>query len=596
MKSKLCLLATLLAVAVGAVSCVDENYDLSKLNTEITVGGDSLTVPVGETAKLTMKDLLGDNAVTFLKTAADGSYYISFSDQKDVSPSMPAINTSLNLGGTAPSVEIELLDLTAAAAAINALPDQTEYDLSSMVTIPPVAIDTNIQVTVSLDLPDAVKDLESVTFTDASKITVALSVEDCPLSDGELTPDIWVNISSVLSLVDSYYIELSDLKLNKANNYQASKQYAVDSLIIKPGDFNANLHKLSIDRKAYVGGTATVTGAKTTKALINASNKLKVKVAVTLSNLEINKVEAKIDYNLSQEKVKLDLGDLTGAFGDKLEVTMDLYNPSLKFDLTTNLGVPATVQATLVPWKNNAPNTQNQIQVNLDVNPAASAAQTSTMKYFLAAHNEGLPADYTYVAADIASLIKLMPDSVLVTLNAATVPTQTAVLEPAATYSFNMNYEVGIPIQVGPDFRLALRDTIEIGEVGKYLALAEEAVITGAVENSLPLNLKLVLGFTDASNNAIALAKAAEQTVAAGKLDGGATTTPLEVSVKFADKKAAENITKVALSFEITSGGVARAVKETDYVLARVAAGLRGGITLDLKKLLEDIENPENKE
>lgn len=596
MKSKLCLLATLLAVAVGAVSCVDENYDLSKLNTEITVGGDSLTVPVGETAKLTMKDLLGDNAVTFLKTAADGSYYISVSDQKDVSPSMPAINTSLNLGGTAPSVEIELLDLTAAAAAINALPDQTEYDLSSMVTIPPVAIDTNIQVAVSLDLPDAVKDLESVTFTNASKITVALSVEDCPLSDGELTPDIWVNISSVLSLVDSYYIELSDLKLNKANNYQASKQYAVDSLIIKPGDFNANLHKLSIDRKAYVGGTATVTGAKTTKALINASNKLKVKVAVTLSNLEINKVEAKIDYNLSQEKVKLDLGDLTGAFGDKMEVTMDLHNPSLKFDLTTNLGVPATVQATLVPWKNNAPNTQNQIQVNLDVNPAPSAAQTSTMKYFLAAHNEGLPADYTYVAADIASLIKLMPDSVLVTLNAATVPTQTAVLEPAATYSFNMNYEVGIPIQVGPDFRLALRDTIEIGEVGKYLALAEEAVITGAVENSLPLNLKLVVGFTDANNNAIALAKAAEQSVAAGKLDGGATTTPLEVSVKFADKKAAENITKVALAFEITSGGVARAVKETDYVMAKVAAGLRGGITLDLKKLLEDPENPDNKE
>ena len=596
MKSKLCLLATLLAVAVGAVSCVDENYDLSKLNTEITVGGDSLTVPVGETAKLTMKDLLGDNAVTFLKTAADGSYYISFGDQKDVSPSMPAINTSLNLGGTAPSVEIELLDLTAAAAAINALPDQTEYDLSSMVTIPPVAIDTNIQVAVSLDLPDAVKDLESVTFTNASKITVALSVEDCPLSDGELTPDIWVNISSVLSLVDSYYIELSDLKLNKANNYQASKQYAVDSLIIKPGDFNANLHKLSIDRKAYVGGTATVTGAKTTKALINASNKLKVKVAVTLSNLEINKVETKIDYNLSQEKVKLDLGDLTGAFGDKLEVTMDLYNPSLKFDLTTNLGVPATVQATLVPWKDNAPNTQSQIQVNLDVNPAPSAAQTSTMKYFLAAHNEGRPADYTYVAADIASLIKMMPDSVLVTLNAATVPTQTAVLEPAATYSFNMNYEVGIPIQVGPDFRLALRDTIEIGEVGKYLALAEEAVITGAVENSLPLNLKLVVGFTDADNNAIALAKAAEQTVAAGKLDGSATTTPLEVSVKFADKEAAKNVTKVVLSFEITSGGVARAVKETDYVMARVAAGLRGGITLDLKKLLEDPENPDNKE
>lgn len=597
MKSKLCLLATLLAVAVGAASCTDENYDLSKLNTEITVGGDSLTVPVGETAKLTMKDLLGDNAVTFLKTAADGSYYISVSDQKNVSPSMPAINTSLNLGGTAPSVEIELFDLTTAATVINAMPDQAEYDLSSMVTIPPVAIDTNIKVTVSLDLPEAVKDLSKVQFTAASKMAIALSVEDCPLSDGELDPDITADFASLLQLSgNSNSINLGELKLNKTNNYQASKEYGVTELKLAAGDFNANLHKLALDKKVSVTGTATVTGAKTTKALINASKKLKVKVAVTLTNLAIERVEAKVDYNLSQEKVKLDLGDLTGAFGDKLEVTMDLYNPSLKFDLSTNLGVPATVQATLVPWKDNAPNTQNQIQVNLDVNPAASAAQTSTMKYFLAPHNEGRPADYTYVAADIASLIKLMPDSVLVTLNAATVPTQTAVVEPAATYSFNVNYEVGIPIQVGPDFRLALRDTIEIGEVGKYLALAEEAAITGAVENSLPLNLKLVVGFTDANNNAVALAKAAEQSVAAGKLDGGATTTPLEVSVKFADKDAAKNVTKVVLSFEITSGGVARAVKETDYVMAKVAAGLRGGITLDLKKLLEDIENPDNKE
>ena len=201
--------------------------------------------------------------------------------------------------------------------------------------------------------------------------------------------------------------------------------------------------KIEAAKEELAALEARIKEFETTKALINASKKLKVKVAVTLTNLAIERVEAKIDYNLSQEKVKLDLGDLTGAFGDKLEVTMDLYNPSLKFDLTTNLGVPATVQATLVPWKNNAPNTQNQIQVNLDVNPAPSATQTSTMKYFLAAHNEGRPADYTYVAADIASLIKLMPDSVLVTLNAATVPTQTAVVEPAAAYNFNVNYEVG---------------------------------------------------------------------------------------------------------------------------------------------------------
>ena len=581
----------LLAVAVGAVSCVDENYDLSKLNTEITVGGDSLTVPVGETAKLTMKDLLGNEAVSFLQTAEDGSYQISVSDQMNVSSSMPAINTSLNLGGLAPSVEIEILDLTDVASSpyLALLPQNDEIALATYVSTisDPVAVDTNIQVVMQLDLPEGVKDLSKVKFTDASKMTISLSVPDCPLTDGELNPAITVDFSSLLTIAGGGSINLSELKLNKTNNYQASKQYSVQELNIAPGDFNANLHQLALDKKVTVAGNAVVTDPKTTPAKISTASKLKVNVAVTLSNLQIDQVEAKVGYNLSQQNVTLELGDLTGAFGDKLEVTLDLHNPYLKFDLTTNLGIPAAVQATLVPWKNNQAKTENQVQVNLSMDAAPSATQTSTMKYFIASHDESRPAGYTYVNADIASLIKLMPDSVRVTFDVTTIDTQTAVLEPSATYNFNVAYQVGVPLQVGPDFRLALRDTLEVGSVGKYLALAEAVAVTGAVENSLPLNLKMVVGFTDENNNAIALAKAAEQAIAAGNLDGSATTTPLDVEVKFADKNAAQNVTKVVLSFEITSGGVARAVNKDDYVKARIAAGLRGGITVDLKELLE---------
>ena len=585
----------LLALAVGAVSCVDENYDLSKLNTEITVGGDSLTVPVGETAKLTMKDLLGNEAVSFLKTAEDGSYTITVSDQMNVSSSMPAINTALDLGGLAPSVEIEILDLTDIASSpyLALLPQNDEIALATYVpTISdPVAVDTNIRVTMQLDLPEGVKDLSKVKFTSASKMTIALSVPDCPLTDGELDPAITVDFSSLLTIAGGGSINLSELKLNKTNNYQASKQYSVQELNIAPGDFNANLHKLSLDKKVTVAGNAVVSDPKTTPAKVAAASKLKVNVAVTLSNLEIDQVEAKVGYSLSQQNVTLELGDLTGAFGDKLEVTLDLHNPYLKFDLTTNLGIPAAVQATLVPWKNNQAKTENQVQVNLTMDAAPSATQTSTMKYFIASHDESRPAGYTYVNADIASLIKLMPDSVRVTFDVTTIDTQTAVLEPSASYNFNVAYQVGVPLQVGPDFRLALRDTLDVGSVGKYLALAEEAAVTGAVENSLPLNLKLVVGFADENNNAIALAKAAEQTIAAGNLDGSATTTPLEVAVKFANKEAAKNVSKVILSFEITSGGVARAVKESDYVKARIAAGLHGGITVDLKELLEKVGN-----
>ena len=585
----------LLAVAVGAYSCTDKNYDLSKLNTEITVGGDSLTVPVGETAKLTMKDLLGDEAVSFLQTAEDGSYKITVSDQMNGSSSLPAINTALNLSGLAPSVDIEIFDFAPYSSVIALLPPNNEIALSTYVSTisNPVAIDTNIQVTMSLDLPEGVKDLSKVKFTEASKISVALSVPNSPLTDGELTPNITVDFSSLLQIAGGGSIDLSALQLNKANNYAASQQYSVQELKIAAGDFNANLHKLSLDKKITVAGNAVVTNAKTTPAQVSAAGKLKVTVAVTLTNLEIEEVEAKVAYSLAQQKMTVELGDLTGAFGDKLEVTMDLHNPYLKFDLSTNLGIPATIQATLLPWKGNQAKTENQIQVNLAMAASPSATQTSTSKYYIATYNEGCETGYTYVNADMASLIKMMPDSIQVTFDVTTVDTQTAVLEPSATYNFNVNYEVGVPMQVGSDFRLALRDTLTLGSVGEYIALADEAAITGSVENSLPLNLKMVVGFTDENNNPIALAKAAEQTIAAGNLDGSATTSPLDVAVKFANKEAAKKVNKVVLSFEVTSGGVARAIKETDYVKARIAAGLRGGITVDLKDLLTE-ENTNN--
>ena len=521
----------LLAVAVGAASCVDENYDLSKLNTEITVGGDSLTVPVGETAKLTMQDLLGDQAISYLSVAADGSYRISVSDQMNGSSSLPAINTALDLGGIAPNVEIDIFDFSPYQSVISLLPPNNEVELATYVATisDPVAVDTNIQVTLQLDLPEGLKDLSKVKFTDASKMTIALSVPDCPLTDGELTPNITVDFSSLLQIAGGGSINLSELQLTKANSYAASKQYSVQELVIGAGDFNANLHKLALDKKITVAGNAVVTNPKTTPANVTAAGKLKVKVAVTLSNLEIDKVEAKVAYTLAQQNMTVTLGDLSGAFGDNLEVTLDLYNPSLKFDLATNLGIPSTIQATLVPWKNNQAQTAKQVQVNFAMAASPSATQTSTSKYFVATHNEGCPSGYTYVNADIAALIKMMPDSIRVTFDVTTVDTQTSVLEPTATSNFNVAYEVNVPLQVGPDFRIALRDTLEIGSVGQYLSLAEACAVTGAVENTLPLNLNMNVTFTDANNNAIALAKAATQTINAGQQDGSAARCGGEV-------------------------------------------------------------------
>ena len=47
-------------LASGLTSCVNEEYDVSNINSEITLAGNGLTLPLGSTKQLTIKNVLKD--------------------------------------------------------------------------------------------------------------------------------------------------------------------------------------------------------------------------------------------------------------------------------------------------------------------------------------------------------------------------------------------------------------------------------------------------------------------------------------------------------------------------------------------------------
>lgn len=62
-------------------SCVDPMYDMAKgINTEISIGGDSLALPIGSTDSILLGDFLSSDDMDFLKTLEDGGYGFSISD------------------------------------------------------------------------------------------------------------------------------------------------------------------------------------------------------------------------------------------------------------------------------------------------------------------------------------------------------------------------------------------------------------------------------------------------------------------------------------------------------------------------------------
>jgi hypothetical protein len=70
---------------IGLTNCIDDQYDLSNgLNTDISIGGDSLSFPIGQSTKTFLSAMLNENDIEMLKKMADSTYSLQVKDSMQV--------------------------------------------------------------------------------------------------------------------------------------------------------------------------------------------------------------------------------------------------------------------------------------------------------------------------------------------------------------------------------------------------------------------------------------------------------------------------------------------------------------------------------
>lgn len=90
-------MSIMLAVAISIAfdSCIDPMYDITKgINPEISVGGDSLGIPLGKMDTIFLSDFLSNDDASFLKTLADGGYGMTISDSMSIEDLLKDLDTS----------------------------------------------------------------------------------------------------------------------------------------------------------------------------------------------------------------------------------------------------------------------------------------------------------------------------------------------------------------------------------------------------------------------------------------------------------------------------------------------------------------------
>ena len=125
----------ILAFSLALAACVTDEYDLKNgINTDIAFGGDSLSVPIGETDSITLGKLIGDQDISVLTKSSTGAYALNLKSSsvvkldaiKPVSFAVGAINT--------PLIKTNSIDVNFPSFSLD------EFNISSPVVIPDISI------------------------------------------------------------------------------------------------------------------------------------------------------------------------------------------------------------------------------------------------------------------------------------------------------------------------------------------------------------------------------------------------------------------------------------------------------------------------
>lgn len=306
--------------------------------------------------------------------------------------------------------------------------------------------------------------------------------------------------------------------------------------------------------------------------------------------IEIDRIEASVDYQLEPISEKFSLSGVADALGETLDFALELNRYHFDLGLRTNLPLPFQAKMNIVPYYDGVADESKALPLDIELTPGTSASDTTLTKFWISNSWDDAPVEpgYTHKVLELLPLIKNLPDEIRLDINAGTKPNAKFVIEPTAKYVLDAKYSFELPLELGNDFKLEFSQVVDnipeiINDVLAYGSLG----LGGKVTNSLPVQLDLELQLLDADGNPVPLAEGAgRQTIKACAADGSPQQTDLNVVLGLKKGVETPQIKAISLKFTASSGGVAGVQFNKDcYIQADLSAIVPEGFSIDIKEL-----------
>lgn len=541
-KSKMlvCLLSCgLLTLGTG---CTDNDFDLSKIDTTIGIGGDGLTLPTNSTESIMLDDFLELNNSDLVSIASNGDYMFH-KEGDDCTPAHPnidmvvvtsqGINNNFKVAVTVPpsallsgrklSKRAKKIDLIKAGGKVaefeyvgNA-PKEIEELTSAGVSAP-----VTIRVNLSNDLKGFVPKFKELTLQIPSYMH--LDITSCSpnsysydpktgkitLKDVNTASDIV--IKGDVTTLDFKAAPTTNNKLtfvaNKKNEGKVNMKGEIETSI-SFDEINANVTSIPSDlhlSAVMSMGDITITSAKG-----------KFNPDIDLGNLGNIKINDVPDF-------------LTGD-----EVNVNLHNPIIELKIGSDIAVTGKVSGTIVAtFDNGKPNRSVDI-------PKMTIKPNANTRICICKHKEGVDDtnyDEVVEVPNLSDIFATIPKTIKFDADASADATKEAEVKLGHKYIITPKYNITAPLAFDAGANISYTDSFDgWNEDIEDCEFAEGTYIelTADIENKLPAYLDVNADAIDVDGNKMSqdLIEVKVSNSIAASTDGvQAKTTPITITLR----------------------------------------------------------------
>ena len=263
------------------------SYHLGDFNTEqFCIESQTLDM----TVKLGTLDLVNVKPASISASVSD--FHAGLDGFKDVISG----NENLDLSKTIGNVHYnqDFLSKQTVLDAVNAYPEQLVVPVPSALVSSLDLTPTNVSINVEpVKLDQNVKRISNIVTNPNAKLVVSIEMEHPFFIEGDMTPEITIDFSSLLKIKGGSNLDLSSMVLTKGNNWATTKTFDVEGLCTT--EFEG---AFSLDGSIPIGGKVTVSNAKTSKGTVqSASGDMGIAIDLHFENLTIDSADLALEMD-----------------------------------------------------------------------------------------------------------------------------------------------------------------------------------------------------------------------------------------------------------------------------------------------------------